>query len=74
MSKLYAVLIVGMAQYMCMESESLRRTRAESVRLHRRCDAQLAAQGLYVDSDLDVARRDLWGFAHNFSKFRQWLR
>jgi hypothetical protein len=39
-----------------------------SVRLHRRCDDQLASTGLEVGSGLDASRRNVWGYIHNFSE------
>nr|XP_018266862.1 uncharacterized protein I303_00842 [Kwoniella dejecticola CBS 10117]OBR89020.1 hypothetical protein I303_00842 [Kwoniella dejecticola CBS 10117] len=45
-----------MGQYICMD-----------LRLHRRCDPQLAELGQEPNSELDIARRDVWGFALNFS-------
>lgn len=41
---------------------------AQDLRLHRRCDMQLAELGLGVDSDLDVARRHVYGLALNLCK------
>lgn len=40
----------------------------QEFRLHRRCDEQLRALGLEPDSELDVARRDVYGFVRNFSE------
>jgi hypothetical protein len=37
------------------------------MRLHRRCDMQLAELGMSVDGELDVARRDVYGLALNLS-------
>ena len=45
-----------MGQYLCLE-----------FRVHRRCDSQLEALGMAVESELDLARRDVWNFALNFS-------
>ncbi|WVQ82905.1 hypothetical protein IAT38_005041 [Cryptococcus sp. DSM 104549] len=41
-------------QFQCMD-----------LRLHKRCDEQLRDLGLAPDSELDIARRDVWGFALN---------
>lgn len=41
---------------------------AQDWRLHRRCDQQLAELGLGVDSELDIARRDVYGAATNLCK------
>ncbi|KAL1413326.1 hypothetical protein Q8F55_001085 [Vanrija albida] len=38
---------------------------ALEMRLHRRCDTQLHELGLDVDSDLDIARRDVFGYSLN---------
>lgn len=43
---------------------------AQDWRLHRRCDQQLAELGLGVDSELDIARRDVYGAATNLCKWR----
>ncbi|OCF37841.1 hypothetical protein I316_00065 [Kwoniella heveanensis BCC8398] len=45
-----------MGQYQCMDS-----------RLHKRCDVQLRELGQEPGSELDIARRDVWGFALNYS-------
>ncbi|WWC98824.1 hypothetical protein V866_005717 [Kwoniella sp. B9012] len=37
------------------------------IRLHKRCDAQLEELGQSPDSDLDIARRDVWGYTLNMS-------
>ncbi|WVW83554.1 hypothetical protein I302_105575 [Kwoniella bestiolae CBS 10118] len=37
------------------------------VRLHKRCDAQFEEIGQRPDSDLDIARRDVWGYTLNIS-------
>lgn len=37
------------------------------VRLHRRCDTQLHELGLDVDCELDIARRDVFGYSLNLS-------
>lgn len=43
---------------------------AQDWRLHRRCDQQLAELGLGVDSELDIARRDVYGAATNLCEWR----
>ncbi|KAK6906872.1 hypothetical protein I203_100859 [Kwoniella mangroviensis CBS 8507] len=37
------------------------------IRLHKRCDAQLEELGQSPGSDLDIARRDVWGYTLNMS-------
>ncbi|OCF58372.1 hypothetical protein L486_04405 [Kwoniella mangroviensis CBS 10435] len=42
------------------------------IRLHKRCDAQLEELGQSPGSDLDIARRDVWGYTLNMSKLQYW--